>query len=322
MGKTNIRWAINRALKEEMARDEKVFVIGEDVGYAGGPFGATRDLLNIYGADRVKDTPISEEVISGVAVGAALAGYRPVAEIMFMDFVSIAMDQICNQAAKIHFASGGRLNVPMVIRTLGGGGFRAGCHHSQCLESWFTNTPGLKVVFPSNPYDTIGLLKASIRDDNPVVFIEHKSLLGLKGEVPDEEYIVPLGKADIKKEGKDVTLVTYGRMVQLSLEAAAELEQDGISVEVIDLRTLVPLDKDAILESVKKTHRACVVYEGVKFGGFGGEVAATIAEEAIYDLDAPVKRFATEFSVIPVGDTEDYLYPSKEQIVQGIKEMM
>ncbi len=322
MAKTNIRWAINRALSEEMARDEKVFVIGEDVGYAGGPFGATRGLLDKYGEMRVKDTPISEEVVSGAAVGAAMVGYRPVCEIMFMDFITIAMDQICNQAAKTYFATGGRVKVPMVIRTLGGGGFRAGCHHSQSLESWFTNVPGLKVVFPATPYDTIGLLKSAIRDDNPVVFIEHKSLLGLKGEVPEEEFTVPIGKADIKKEGTDVTIITYGRMVQLSLEAAADLEKEGISAEVVDLRTLLPLDKDTILESVRKTHRACMVYEGIKIGGFGGEVSATIAEEAMYELDAPLKRFATDFSVIPVGDTEDFLYPTKEEIVQGIKEMM
>lgn len=322
MGRTNMRWAINRALNEEMARDEKVFLIGEDIGYAGGSFGATRGLLDKYGEARVKDTPISEEVVSGAAVGASLVGYRPVAEIMFMDFISIAMDQICNQAAKTHYVSGGQLKAPMVVRTLGGGGFRAGCHHSQSLESWFTNVPGLKVVFPSTPYDTIGLLKASIRDDNPVVFIEHKSLLGLKGEVPDEEYTIPLGQADVKREGSDVTLVTYGRMVQLSLAAAEELAKEGISAEVIDLRTLVPLDKEAVLASVRKTHRAAVVYEGIKTGGFGGEVAAMIAEEAIYDLDAPVKRFATAFSVIPVGDVEDYLYPTQEEIVQGVKEMM
>lgn len=322
MGRTNMRWAINRALDEEMARDENVFLIGEDIGYAGGSFGATRGLLEKYGEWRVKDTPISEEAISGAAVGAALVGRRPVAEIMFMDFVTIAMDQICNQAAKTHYVSGGRLKVPMVVRTLGGGGFRAGCHHSQSLESWFTNTPGLKVVFPATPYDMLGLMKSAIRDDNPVIMIEHKSLLGFKGEVPEEEYTIPLGKADIKREGIDITLVTYGRMVQLALAAAEELAGTGIQVEVIDLRTLVPMDKETVLASVRKTHRAAVLYEGVKIGGYGGEVAAAIAEEAIYELDAPVKRFATAFSVIPVGDVEDYLYPTQAEIVQGIKEMM
>lgn len=322
MGRTNMRWAINRALDEEMARDENVFLIGEDIGYAGGSFGATRGLLEKYGEWRVKDTPISEEVISGAAVGAALVGRRPVAEIMFMDFVTIAMDQICNQAAKTHYVSGGRLKVPMVVRTLGGGGFRAGCHHSQSLESWFTNTPGLKVVFPATPYDMLGLMKSAIRDDNPVIVIEHKSLLGFKGEVPEEEYTIPLGKADIKREGTDITLVTYGRMVQLALAAAEELAGTGIQVEVIDLRTLVPMDKETVLASVRKTHRAAVLYEGVKIGGYGGEVSAAIAEEAIYELDAPVKRFATAFSVIPVGDVEDYLYPTQAEIVQGIKEMM
>lgn len=322
MGRTNMRWAINRALDEEMARDENVFLIGEDIGYAGGSFGATRGLLEKYGEWRVKDTPISEEAISGAAVGAALVGRRPVAEIMFMDFVTIAMDQICNQAAKTHYVSGGRLKVPMVVRTLGGGGFRAGCHHSQSLESWFTNTPGLKVVFPATPYDMLGLMKSAIRDDNPVIMIEHKSLLGFKGEVPEEEYTIPLGKADIKREGTDITLVTYGRMVQLALAAAEELAGTGIQVEVIDLRTLVPMDKETVLASVRKTHRAAVLYEGVKIGGYGGEVAAAIAEEAIYELDAPVKRFATAFSVIPVGDVEDYLYPTQAEIVQGIKEMM
>ncbi|MGE7920045.1 alpha-ketoacid dehydrogenase subunit beta [Viridibacillus sp. NPDC093762] len=320
---TNIsfRWAINHALDEEMSRDEKVFLVGEDIGKPGGVFGITRNLHTKHGDLRVKDTPISEEAIMGLAVGSAIAGYRPIVDLMFMDFITIAMEQLTNQAAKTFYLSGGKIKVPLVVRALAGGGFRAGAHHSQTLESWLTHVPGLKVVYPSTPYDVKGLLISSIRDDNPVVFLEHKSLLGVKGEVPDEEYTIPLGKADIKRQGKDVTIITYGRMVHTSLEAAVKLSDIGIDVEVVDLRTLLPLDKEAILKSVKKTNRVAIVHEAVKESGFGAEISSIIAEEAIYDLDAPIKRIASVFSPIPVGELEDYLYPTVEKIVSEIKSL-
>lgn len=322
MPKTNFRWAINQAMDEEMARDNKVFLLGEDIAESGGTFGLTKGLYEKYGDWRVKDCPISEEGIMGAAVGAALVGYRPIIDIMFMDFIMIAMEQLVNQAAKTHYLSGGNIKVPLVIRALAGGGFRAGGHHSQTLESWFAHVPGLKVVYPSTPYDAKGMLKASIRDDNPVVFLEHKSLLSLKGDVPEEEYIVPLGKADIKREGKDVTIVAIGRMVHTALTAAEALAEEGIDAEVIDPRTLLPLDKDTILKSVEKTNRVVVVYEAPKNSGFGSEIAAVISEEAIYDLDAPIKRIAGAFTPIPVGTVEDFLYPTAEKIIAGVKEML
>lgn len=321
MAKTNIRWAVNQALDEEMARDEKVFLIGEDIGASGGSFGETRGLYEKYGEWRVRDTPISEEAIIGTALGASLVGYRPVAEIMFMDFITTAFEQLTNQAGQTHYLSGGKLKAPMVVRTIGGGGFRAGAHHSQSLEALVAHMPGVKVIYVSTPYDAKGLLKAAIRDDNPVLFIEPKSMLGLKGEVPEEEYILPIGKADIKREGKDVSLITYGRMVHVCLDAAKELEVAGISAEVIDLRTLQPWDKETVFESVQKTTRAAVVYEGRKDCGFGAEVSASIAESLMFDLDAPIKRFATEFLPIPVGMIEDDLYPNADRVVAGIKEM-
>ncbi|WP_078428281.1 alpha-ketoacid dehydrogenase subunit beta [Alkalihalobacterium alkalinitrilicum] len=320
--KLNLRWALNHALDEEMARDKKVFLMGEDIGKAGGTFGITRGLYEKYGDLRVKDTPISEEGIMGAAVGAALVGYRPIVDLMFMDFITIAMEQLANQAAKTYYFSGGKIKVPLVVRALAGGGFRAGGHHSQTLESWFTHVPGLKVVYPSTPYDAKGLLKASIRDDNPVVFLEHKSLLGLKGAVPSEEYVIPLGKADIKREGKDVTIVTFGRMIHTCLEAAKELSELGIEAEVVDPRTLLPLDKETIIQSVQKTNRVMIVQEAPLHSGFGAEIAAMISEEAVYDLDAPIKRVAGAFTPIPVGKTEDFLYPSVSDIVLTAKSLV
>ncbi|MGE7694005.1 alpha-ketoacid dehydrogenase subunit beta [Lysinibacillus sp. NPDC094177] len=321
MSNISFRWAINHALDEEMSRDEKVFLIGEDIGKPGGVFGLTRNLHAKHGDLRVKDTPISEEAIMGLAVGAAIAGYRPVVDLMFMDFITIAMEQLTNQAAKTFYLSGGKIKVPLVVRVLAGGGFRAGAHHSQTLESWLTHVPGLKVVYPATPYDVKGLLISSIRDNNPVVFLEHKSLLSVKGEVPNEEYTIPLGKADIKRKGKDVSIITFGRMVHLSLEAAEKLSEIGIDVEVVDLRTLLPLDKETILKSVKKTNRVAIVHEAVKESGFGAEISSVISEEAIYDLDAPIIRIASAFSPIPVGELEDYLYPSVEKIVSEIKSL-
>ncbi|MDO9067675.1 MAG: alpha-ketoacid dehydrogenase subunit beta, partial [Deltaproteobacteria bacterium] len=279
MKTTNFRWAINEAIKEEMERDEKVFVAGEDVGKAGGPFGITKGLYEQFGEWRVKDTPLSEEAIIGLAVGAAMAGYRPVVEIMFMDFIAIAMDQICNQAAKSRYLYGGMVSVPMVIRTLCGTGLKAGGHHSQSLESWFIHTPGLKVVFPSTPHDAKGLLKSAIRDDNPVIFMEHKGLLQLKGEIAEGEFTIPLGVADIKRKGQQATVVATGKMVHTSLGAAKKLAEEGIEVEIIDPRTLSPLDTETILTSIRKTHHLIVVHEAPKPCGFGAEVAAVVAEE-------------------------------------------
>jgi pyruvate/2-oxoglutarate/acetoin dehydrogenase E1 component len=318
----NFRWAVTEALREEMERDERVFVVGEDVAAAGGTFGLTRGLFKQFGGWRVKDTPISEEGIVGLAVGAAAVGMRPVVEIMFMDFITIAMDQICNQAAKMRYLHGGQFKLPLVVRTLCGMGLRAGGHHSQSLEAWFIHTPGLKVVMPSTPYDCKGLLKASIRDDNPVVFIEHKALLSMKEEVPDGEIIVPLGKADVKKEGKDATIIATGWMVSKSLAAAKKLSAEGIEVEVIDPRTLSPLDEEAILKSVEKTGRLVIVHEAMKPCGFGAEVAAIVAEKAMDFMEAPVKRVTPPFTPIPFGVVEDMLVPQEADIIQAVKEVL
>ncbi|WP_078427677.1 alpha-ketoacid dehydrogenase subunit beta [Alkalihalobacterium alkalinitrilicum] len=321
MGKLNFRWAITQALDEELARDDKVFLIGQDIGQSGGVFGLTRGLYDRYGGWRVKDSPISEEGITGLAVGAAMIGHRPVVEIMYMDFMSLAIEELANQAAKTHYVSNGKIKVPMVVRTLAGGGFKAGIHHSQSLESWFTHIPGLKVVYPSTPYDVKGLLKSAIRDDNPVVFIEHKGLFSVKGEVPDEEYVVPLGKADVKREGSDLTIISYGKTVHQSLEAAEALAEEGIDVEVVDLRTLVPIDQETIFKSVQKTNRVMIVYEATKESGFGAEVSSMISEELIYDLDAPIRRVAGAFTPIPLGAAEDAHFPTVEKIIKEAKEM-
>jgi len=318
----NLRRAINEALKEEMARDQKVFVTGEDVGISGGTFGLTKGLYEEFGEWRVKDTPICEDGFMGLAVGAAMAGYRPVVEIMFMDFIAVAIDQVCNQAAKSRFLYGGNVKVPMVINTLYGTGLRAGGHHSQSLESWFIHTPGLKVVMPATPYDAKGLMKSAIRDDNPVVFMAPKGLLSLNGEVPEEEYTVPLGKADIKRAGNDVTVVATGRMVHTALAAAKQLATEGIEAEVIDPRTVSPLDKKTILESVQKTNRLVIVHEAPAPCGFGAEVAAVVAEEAIDFLDAPIKRVTFPFMPVPfAGTTEDELVPQPKDVVSAVKEI-
>jgi len=318
------REAISEALREEMTRDDMVFIMGEDVGKMGGVFQATAGLFETFGPERVRDTPLSEAAIAGAALGSALVGLRPVAEIMFVDFTGIAMDQIANQCAKIHFMTGGKAIAPLVIRTQGGVGFGDAAQHSQSLEAWHTHVPGLKVVMPSTPADAKGLLKASIRDDNPVIFIEHKLLYQSKGPVPeDKDYLVSLGQADIKREGDDVTIIAWSKMVLDSMEAANKLEKEGIQAEVIDPRTLKPLDLDTILESVKKTGRAVIVHEACKTGGFGGEVAALIMENAFDYLDAPVKRVAGIDSPIPYAEP---LYraviPNPDWIVRGVKELM
>jgi pyruvate/2-oxoglutarate/acetoin dehydrogenase E1 component len=318
------REAISEALREEMMRDEMVILFGEDVAAFGGVFKSTEGLFEALGPSRVMDTPISELGIVGAALGAALVGLRPVAEIMFVDFTGLAMDQIANQCAKFHFMTGGQAKVPVVIKTQGGVGFGDAAQHSQSLEAWHTHIPGLKVVMPATPFDAKGLLKSAIRDDNPVMFIEHKLLYLTEGPVPENtDYTIPLGKADIKRKGKDVTIISWSKMVLDSMQAASQLEKDGIDAEVVDLRTLRPLDVETILQSVKKTGRAVIVHEACKTGGFGGEIAALIMEEAFDYLDAPVKRIAALDMPIPYAEP---LYraviPDPDKIVKGIREIL
>src|SRR6058998_2617951 len=283
--------AIREALLEEMRRDPKVFVLGEDVGAYGGAFGVTQGLYEEFGEMRVVDTPISESAIVGISIGASQRGYRPVAEMQFADFISCGFDQIVNQAATLRFRYGGRASVPIVVRAPSGGNVGGGLYHSQNPEGWFVHRPGLKVVAPSTPYDAKGLLKASIRDDNPVIYLEHKYLYRrAKGPVPEGDEIVPIGDAAVRREGADVTVITYGAMVTPSLEAADRMSKDGVEVEVIDLRTLLPYDKPAIFRSIEKTSRALIVHEDVKTLGIGAELSAVIMEERFDVLDAPVLR--------------------------------
>ncbi len=284
------REAIASALAEEMRRDEKVFVMGEDVAITGGVFKATKGLLAEFGPQRVRNTPLSECAIAGVATGAAMCGARPVAEIMHVDFIGCCFDIVLNQMSKMCYKTNGQVTVPMVLRTQGGRGRSNGCTQSQSLEALFTHIPGLKVVMPSTPYDAKGLLKTAIRDNNPVIFIEHKGLYQTKGEVPEEEYLIPLGKADVKRQGKDVTILSYSKSVLMALDAAKELEVKGIDAEVLDLRSLVPLDFDAIAESVKKTGRVIITHESCERTGFGAEIAAQIADKLFDELDAPIMR--------------------------------
>jgi pyruvate/2-oxoglutarate/acetoin dehydrogenase E1 component/TPP-dependent pyruvate/acetoin dehydrogenase alpha subunit len=314
------RQAIQEALREEMKRDPDVFVMGEDVGLYGGAYGATRGLFEEFGEERVRDTPISEAAIGGSAVGAAMCGMRPVAEIMYVDFTPLAMDQIANQGAKNRYMFGGKTTVPMVIRTEGGAGRCIAAHHSQSLEALWTHFPGIYVVMPATPYDAKGLLKAAIRDDNPVMFIEHKMLYGLKGHVPDQDYIIPYGSADVKRDGTEVTVVTYSRMVHRALEAAKDLAREGLSVEVIDLRTLKPLDMDTIAASVRKTGRVVGVTEAYKTGSFISELITRIQEEVFDWLDAPIVRVAAADVPVPMSEPlEDAAIPSVERIVAGIR---
>ena len=323
MAELMYREALNLALFEEMRRDPLVFTMGEGIAERGGSYKVTEGLFKEFGPERVMDTPISEASFTGCGVGAALVGTRPVVEILFIDFTGLIMDQIVNQAAKYEFMSGGQGKVPMVLRTQGGAGNGLAGQHSQSLEALFYHIPGLKVVMPSTSYDAKGLLKASIRDDDPTIFIEHKLLYMTKGEVPENDYIVPLGQADIKRSGDDVTLVTYSYMTLKCLEAAEALAQEGISVEVVDLRTLTPLDKETILESVEKTGRAIVVHEAVKRGGVGGDIASMIMEEAYDELDGPVKRICGKNTTIPYNvELEKVCVPSVEEIIEGILEMV
>jgi 2-oxoisovalerate dehydrogenase E1 component len=316
--------AINEALGQEMERDGRVFVIGEDVGKIGGIFGATRGLLQRFGPERVRDTPISEGALASAAVGAAICGLRPVVEVQIFDFVTLMMDAIVNQAAKFRFMLGGKPTVPLVIRGPQGGGIRLGAQHSQSLEAWFTHVPGLVVLAPSNAFDAKGLLAAAIRDDNPVIFLEHKLLyLGKKMQVPEEPYVIPIGKAEIKRHGEDITLVATLALVEQALAAARTLEREGISVEVIDPRTLRPLDEATIIRSVKKTSRLVIAHEGWKRGGFGAEVAAMVAEEAIDWLDAPIVRIGAPDVPMPYNDKlERAVIPSQQQMIKAMRALI
>lgn len=324
MAKMTVREAISQALREEMYRDERVFIMGEEIGKWGGTYAVTRGFYDEFGEKRVRDTPIAEGVIVGAAVGAAMAGLRPVAEIMTINFAFLAMDQIVNHAAKIHYMFNGQIRVPLVIRTVGGGGRQLGATHSQTPDSVFSHFPGLKVVSPGTAADAKGLLKAAIREDDPVLFIEHATLYQAKGEVPDDEdFIIPIGESDVKREGKDATIVSYSKGLQLSLEAAEKLAQEGISVEVIDLRTLRPLDTRPVIESVKKTNRIVVVEEGWRSYGVGSEIAARVQELAFDYLDAPVRRVAQAEVPLPYNRRlEQSALPQVPDIINAVKDVM
>jgi pyruvate dehydrogenase E1 component beta subunit len=312
---------INEAIREEMQKDERVVLIGEDVGRPGGSFGASRGLLEQFGPERVVDTPISEAGIVGLAAGAAACGLRPVVEIMFMDFMTVCMDGIVNQIAKMRYMFGSQYSMPVVIRTPAGGGLNAGPQHSQCLEAWFAHVPGLKVVMPATPYDVKGILKSAIRDDNPVIVVENKALHALKGEIPEEEYLVPIGKADIKKPGRDVTVAATSRMVHEALKAAAVLSEEKIDIEVLDLISISPWDRDAVFNSVSRTHRLVVAHEAVKQCGIGAEIVASVCEEIMDELDGPVQRVGAPFVPIPFSMEQGYL-PNARDVVGAVKKAL
>jgi len=312
------REALNDAMREEMQRDSNIFILGEDVGFYGGAFKITEGLFAEFGEKRVVDTPIAEGLIVGAAIGAAMVGLRPIAELMTVNFALLAMDQIVNHAAKIHYMFGGKARVPLVIRAPGGGGKQLAAQHSQSLESYFLHCPGLKLVMPSTPEDAKGLLKESIRDDGPVIFLEHENLYNTKGEVPSEDYTIPIGKASIKRNGRDLTIIAYSNMVLTALEAAEQLEKEGISVEIVDPRTLNPLDIYTILASVKKTNRVIIVEEDWKTGGVGAEIASQIYENALTALDAPIIRVAGKDTPMPYAkNLERAAIPQVEDIMQA-----
>lgn len=315
--------AVNQALADAMAADETVVVFGEDVGEAGGSFGATRGLRARFGENRVMDTPISEAAIAGAAVGAALSGLRPVIEIMFMDFTTLVMDAMVNQAAKARFMFGGQGSCPMVLRTPHGGGVNAGPQHSQCLEAWFAHIPGLKVVVPSDAPSAYGLLRAAIADPDPVVFIEHKALYAQKGEVPEGAPVLPLGKAAVIRPGRDVTIVCYGSAVRLALAASDTLAAQGVEAEVIDLRTIQPWDETAVVESLSRTHRLVIVHEAVEAYGVGAEIAARMADIGFDELDAPIVRVAAPFMPVPFARSLETAYmPKAEDVIAAVRRTM
>ncbi len=323
MAKITMREAISQALWEEMERDEKVFIMGEEVGVWGGTYAVTKGFYDHFGAKRVKDTPIAEAVIIGAAIGAAWTGLRPVAELMTINFAFAAMDHIVNEAAKLRYMFGGQFTIPMVIRTPGGGGRQLGATHSQTPDAIFAHFPGLKVVAPGTPEDAKGMLKSAIRSDDPIMFIEHATLYQVRGEVPEEEYTVPLDKAKVHRPGSDVTLVTYSKMLQLSEKAADQLAKEGIEAEIIDLRCLRPLDMDPVIESFKKTNRAVVVEEGWRSFGVGSEVASRIYEQAFDYVDAPIQRVAQKEVPLPYNrNLEQMALPQVEDIIQAVKEVL
>jgi pyruvate dehydrogenase E1 component beta subunit len=310
------------AMQEEMQRDPKVFVMGEDIARQGGIFGQFKDLGSLVGAERVIDTPISETAIVGAAVGAALAGMRPVADMHFADFFGVCMDEVFNQMAKVRYMFGGQTKVPVVVRAPDGMARGAAAQHSQSVEAWFVHIPGIQVVAPSNAADAKGLLKSAIRSDNPVIYFENKTLFPVKGDVPEGEHLTPIGKAAIAREGKDVTLISYSAMLLKCLSAADTLSKEGINAEVLDLRTLSPLDKEAILASVRKTSRVVIAHEAVKQGGLGAEIAAVIAEEALDALDAPIARVASPFTPVPFSPALEEAYRVRpEHIVAAVKKL-
>jgi len=313
--------AISQGLREEMERDSSVFLLGEDIGVYGGAFKVTKGFIDQFGEERVIDTPLSESAIIGAAIGAAMMGLRPVAEMQFADFISCGFNQVVNMAAKVHYRWG--VAVPMVIRCPSGGGVHGGPFHSQNPEAWFFHVPGLKIVAPSTPYDAKGLLKAAIRDNNPVLYFEHKYLYRrVKGEVPEDDYLVPIGKGDVKREGRDISIITYGSMVHVSMEAAEVLSKEGLQCEIVDLRSLLPFDKELILQSVKKTNRVLIVHEDTKTGGIGGEIAAVITEEAFEYLDAPILRLASIDSPVPFSPPlEEYFMPNAQKITEALRKL-
>ena len=320
MAELSYREAVRDAMSTAMRRDEDVFIMGEDIAEMGGSMGVTQGMLEEFGPERVRNTPISEMAIVGAGIGAAIAGMRPIVEIMYQDFTTLAMEQIVSQAAKHRYMSGGQIKVPLTIRTQGGAGWSPGAQHAQQLEAWFVHVPGLKVVFPSTPEDVRGLLWSSIYEDNPIVFFEHRTLYGIKGEVPDEIEPIEIGKARIHREGEDVTVVATGRLVHESLKAAEQAAEEGISVEVFDPRTLQPLDEDALIASVKKTNRAVVAHEAVTRMGWGAEVAAVVQEKAFDYLDAPVARVGAKFTPIPFAPVmEEWVIPHAKDVLAAIK---
>jgi len=320
MAELSYREAVRDAMSTAMRRDDDVFIMGEDIAEMGGSMGVTQGMLEEFGPERVRNTPISEMAIVGAGIGAAIAGMRPIVEIMYQDFTTLAMEQIVSQAAKHRYMSGGQIKVPITIRTQGGAGWSPGAQHAQQLEAWFVHVPGLKVVFPSTPEDVRGLLWSSIYEDNPIVLFEHRTLYGIKGEVPDEIEPIEIGKARIHREGEDVTVVATGRLVHESLKAAEQAAEQGISVEVFDPRTLQPLDEDALIASVKKTNRAVVAHEAVTRMGWGAEVAAVVQEKAFDYLDAPVARVGAKFTPIPFAPVmEEWVVPHAKDVLAAIK---
>jgi len=322
MAEKTYRDAIKEALREEMRRDERVFIMGEEVGVWGGTYAVTRGLYDEFGEKRVRDTPIAESVILGAAIGAAMAGLRPVAELMTINFSLVAIDQIVNNASKMYYMFGGQFNCPLVVRTPAGWGQLAATH-SQSFEAWYASLPGLYVVMPGTPYDAKGMLKTALRSNNPVMFIEHARLYGVTGEVPDGEYLVPFGKSDVKRKGKDVTIVSYSRMLHVSLAAAQKLAAEGIEAEIVDLRTLRPLDMDPVIESVKKTHRALIVEEDWVTAGMGAEIAARIGKDAFDYLDAPVERLGAIEVPMPYSKPLELMaLPEEKHVIAAVKQLM